>query len=68
MTGPLTKASNLPPNELGIGVEGNQAEGVTAGGYVSKDLGQGRSLDAQAGINSRTGWGFWAFFKKRWTK
>lgn len=66
---PLSDAAKQigePSNSAGLGVKGTQADGVAAGGFVSKGFGKGRSLEAEGGISQRKGWGFSAFFRKVW--
>lgn len=55
-----------PSNSAGIGVQGTQATGIEAGAFVSKDLGKGVSVEAKAGISSKSGWGFQALLRKIW--
>lgn len=57
--------TSKPPSDMfGAGVRGSQQEGVEAGVFVSKSLGSKRSVDAEAGVSSRKGWGFRAFYKR----
>jgi hypothetical protein len=56
----------IPTNSAGAGITGSKADGIAAGVYVSKGLGKGHSLDAQAGISSESGGFFSAFWRKVW--
>lgn len=59
-----------PPasNSAGAGVTANQAEGIKAGGYYSRDLGKAGELDLEGGISSKQGWGVAAWWRKAWGK
>lgn len=66
---PLADAARkpmIPSNTAGAGVTGSQRDGITLGGYVSKDLGKGHALDVEAGVGTKTGWGLSAFWRKVW--
>jgi hypothetical protein len=53
-------------NSAGVVVKGDQQHGVEAGVFVSKDLGKGVSVEGQAGVSSKRGWGFQAMLRKIW--
>jgi hypothetical protein len=67
---PITEALRTlpiqPSNTAGAGITGSQADGIAVGVYVSKDLGKGNSIEASAGLSSKAGGYFSAFWRKVW--